>query len=202
MAIFDILAQGQPTRSYSSGQIIYLQGTYPDQFYYLLFGTVRSFISSPSGEERVLTIHRPGDLMGEASFFDECPRVTSAMALEECRVVTIDRNRLDSIFAQHPEMAMPMLQYLARTVRMLSDHVEASSLPARQRVARYLLAMPGKSGVPLFCTHEGIGQAVGLSRVTVSRVLGELSAQGMVELGYRTIIILQRGMLYHLAYNA
>lgn len=201
MAIFDILAQGQSARSYSPGQIIYLQGAYPDQFYYLLSGTVRSFISSPSGEERVLTIHRPGDLMGEASFFDECPRVTSAMAQEECRVVAVDRSRLNGIFAQHPELAMPMLRYLARTVRMLSDHVEASSLPAGQRVARYLLTMPGEPGVQLSCTHEGIGQAVGLSRVTVSRVLGELAAQGLVELGYRSIVLLQREALYQLAYN-
>ena len=96
---------------------------------------------------------------------------------------------------------MPMLKYLARTVRMLSDHVGASSLPACQRVARYLLSLPGEPGASLFCTHEGIGQAVGLSRVTVSRVLGELSAQGLVELGYRAIVILQRDELYQLAYS-
>ena len=199
MAIFDILAQGQSARSYSPGQIIYLQGAYPDQFYYLLSGTVRSFISSPSGEERVLTIHRPGDLMGEASFFDECPRVTSAMAQEECRVVAVDRSRLNEIFTQHPELAMPMLRYLARTVRMLSDHVGAASLPAQQRIVRWLLDQPARPDGAIRATHEGIGQAVGLSRVTVSRVLGELAAQGLVALGYRSITVLERNRVEDLA---
>lgn len=201
MAIFDILAEGQSPRSYAPGQIIYLQGTYPDHFYYLLSGSVRSFISHPSGEERVLTVHCPGDLMGEASFFDECPRVTSAMAQTECRVVTVDRTRLNDIFARCPELALPMLQYLARTVRMLSDHVGAAALPAGQRVARYLLSMQENAGQTLLCTHESIGQAVGLSRVTVSRALGEFSAQGLVRLGYRSVVILRRQELERLAYR-
>lgn len=200
MAIFDILAEGQTPRSYQSGQMIYLQGTHPDCFYYLVSGSVRSFISTQSGEERVLTVHRPGDLMGEASFFDECPRVTSAMALTDSRVVTVTRDRLSSIFSRHPDLALPMLQYLARTVRMLSDHVDSATLPAGQRIARYLLSLTG-GGSPLTCTHESIGQAVGVSRVTVSRVLGDFANQGIVKLGYRSVTILRRADLKTAAYD-
>lgn len=191
MADWNLLAEGRSPRKYHAGQLIYLQGTQPDHFYYLISGSVRSFISSSSGEERVLTIHRAGDLMGEASFFDGCPRVTSAMAVEDCRILAIDRGQLDAAFQRHPELALPMLQYLARTVRMLSDHVGAASLPAQQRIARWLLGQPD-SGGPLHATHEGIGQAVGLSRVTVSRVLGVFASQKLVGLGYRSVTILDR----------
>ena len=65
---WSVLAEGRQPRRYTAGQFIYLQGTYPEYIYYLSSGTARSFISTQSGEERVLTIHRPGDLMGEASF--------------------------------------------------------------------------------------------------------------------------------------
>ncbi len=140
----------------------------------------------------MLAVHRSGNLMGEASFFDGCPRVTSAMALEECRILTINREQLDAAFQRHPELAMPMLQYLARTVRLLSDHVETSSLPAQQRIARWLLSQPAADDGSIRATHEGIGQAVGLSRVTVSRVLGELAALGLVGLEYRSVTVLER----------
>jgi len=182
--------------------MVYLQGARPDCFYYLISGSVRSFISSSAGEERVLAVHRSGDLMGEASFFDGCPRVTSAMTLEDCQILTIDRGQLDAAFQRHPELALPMLQYLARTVRILSDHVESSSLPAQQRVARWLLGQPAGPDGSLRATHEGIGQAVGLSRVTVSRVLGELAAQGLAALGYRSVAILDRDRLEALAFEA
>ena len=202
MADWNLLSEGRSPRGYRAGQMVYLQGTRPECFYYLISGSVRSFISSSSGEERVLAVHRAGDLMGEASFFDGCPRVTSAMALEDCRILTIDRAQLDAAFQRHPELALPMLQYLARTVRMLSDHVESSSLPARQRVMRWLLSQPTDENGTLKATHEGIGQAVGLSRVTVSRVLGELAALGLVKLGYRSIAILDRTQLEDLAFEA
>ena len=201
MAAWDLLAEGRRPRKYRAGQLVYLQGARPDRFYYLISGTARSFISTGDGEERVLAVHRAGDLMGEASFFDGCPRVTSAMALEDCRILSVNRAQLDAAFQRHPELALPMLQYLARTVRMLSSHVESSSLPARQRVVRWLLGQPiGEDGA-LKATHEDIGQAAGLSRVTVSRVLGELAAQGLVELGYRSVKILDRDGLEALAFD-
>ena len=201
MAEWDLLAEGRSPRKYRTGQLIYLQGTHPDCFFYLVSGSVRSFISSNDGEERVLTVHRAGDLMGEASFFDGCPRVTSAMALEECLILPVSQGQLDAAFQRHPELALPMLRYLARTVRMLSDHVEASSLPARQRIIRWLLSQPDQNGA-VQVTHEGIGQAVGLSRVTVSRVLGELSDQGLVELGYRSVTLFNKDRLTDLLYEA
>ncbi len=199
MAIWDALAEGRAPRRYQTGQMVYLQGTKPERFYYLISGSVRSFISTGDGEERVLTIHRSGDLMGEASFFDGCPRVTSAMALEDCMILPIDRRQLDAAFQRHPELALPMLQYLARTVRILSDHVDRSSLPAPRRVARWLLDQPAAGDGVIRCTHESLGQAVGLSRVTVSRVLGQMAAEGIVALRYRTVAVLDREALDGLA---
>lgn len=199
MAIWDALAEGRAPRRYQTGQMVYLQGTKPDRFYYLISGSVRSFISTGDGEERVLTIHRSGDLMGEASFFDGCPRVTSAMALEDCMILPIDRRQLDAAFQRHPELALPMLQYLARTVRILSDHVDRSSLPAPGRVARWLLDQPAAGDGVIRCTHESLGQAVGLSRVTVSRVLGQMAADGIIDLRYRTVAVLDREALAALA---
>ncbi len=195
MAIWDLLGEGRVPRVYAPGQFIYLQGTQPDCFYYLKSGTARSFISSPSGEERTLAVHHEGDLMGEASFFDQCPRVTSAMAIRECSVVSVSRSQLDELFARHPELALPMLQYLARTVRILSNHVDNASLPAERRVVRYLLSQPTGSDGRLTCTHEEIGQAVGASRVTVSRVLSELSRQGALKTGYGSLWLVNRAYL-------
>lgn len=91
MEIFAPLAEGRHPRRYQAGQVIYLQDSPADEFYYLVRGTARSYISSQSGGERILSIHRAGDLMGEASFFDECPRVSSAVTVTDCEIVSVDR---------------------------------------------------------------------------------------------------------------
>lgn len=195
MNIFFLLAEGRLPKRYQVGQVIYMQGSSANEFYYLLHGTARSYISSPDGGERSLTLHRSGDLMGEASFFAECPRVSSGIAVTDCEVISINRDALAEVFQTHPDLAYPMLQYLARTVRMLSQHVdEATFLPASQRLARHLLTETTE-GIPFPCTHEELGFAIGVSRVTVSRLLSEFAKKGILKTGYRSITIVSRTKL-------
>lgn len=190
------LAQGRIPQHYSEGQLIYLQETEPTHFYYLISGRVRSFISDQDGTERTLTFYPAGSLFGEASFFDACPRVSSAVAAGRCEIVSIDRDTVTRAIARDPALAMALLKYLARTVRMLSDHVDDITFrPADQRVASFLLSQePAPDGV-LACTQDEIASAVGASRVTVSRVLSRFSKRGWVETGYRLLRLVDRAAL-------
>lgn len=193
--IWSPLAEGQAVLPYSPGQLIYLQDTEAQVFYYIVSGTVRCFLSAPTGEERTLTLHHTGDLIGEAAFFDKQPRVSSAVAVTPCTLVSIDQPHLEEVFSRHPDLAVSMLEYLARTVRLLSAHVDSAFLQADRRLARYLLTLiPDENGI-LSCTHEELGAAVGLSRVTVSRTLSKFAKDGLIRTGYRSLAILDRKAL-------
>ena len=156
--------------------MIYLQDTEAAQFYYILTGTVKCFISSPDGDERTLALHHGGELIGEASFFDRQPRVSSAVAVTPCELISVNRQHLEAVFARRPDLAISMLEYLARTVRLLSGHVDSAFLQADKRIARHLLALePDARG-----------------RVTVSRVLGDFDRRGWVETGYKSLKLCNR----------
>ena len=103
--IWPPLAEQQQPQFYPPGRLIYLQDTEALQFYYIRSGTVKCFISSPEGDERTLTLHHAGDLIGEAAFFDRQPRVSSAVAVTRCELVAVDRSRLETVFALHPDLA-------------------------------------------------------------------------------------------------
>ena len=185
--IWEAFAKSRPPVRCSPGYLIYLQDTEATCFYFLKSGKVKSFIQSEDGAERVLNVYTAGNLFGEASFFDELPRLSSAVALTPCEIVPIDRELVAQEFARDPELALAMMKYLARTVRLLSGQVDQMAFrPARWRVANYLLTLAGRDGVAA-CTQEDIAAAVSVSRVTVSRVLGGFAQRGWVELGSRTI---------------
>ena len=176
----------------SPGFLIYLQGTEATCFYYLKEGRVKSFIQSEDGAERVLNLYEAGSLFGEASFFDELPRVSSAVALTSCQLVPIDRELVTQEIARNPELALAMMKYLARTVRLLSSQVDQMAFrPAQWRVARYLLSLADGDD-SLQCSQDDIADSVSVSRVTVSRILNDLSRRSLVHLGYRRIQILDR----------
>ena len=71
--IWTPLADGQPIQHKKPGQLIYLQNTRADCFYYIVSGTVKCFISSPEGDERILTLPHAGELIGEAAFSTSSP---------------------------------------------------------------------------------------------------------------------------------
>lgn len=182
----------------SPGFLIYLQGTEATCFYYLKQGRVKSFMQSEDGGERVLNLYTEGSLFGEASFFDELPRVSSAVALTPCQLIPIDRELVTQAFSRDPELAMAMMKYLARTVRLLSRQVDQMAFrPARWRVAWYLLSLAPEHP-DVSCTQEEIAACVSVSRVTVSRILNELAKEGFLELGYRSVHILNRPALEQL----
>ena len=185
--IWEPFAKSRPPVRCSPGYLIYLQNTQATCFYYLKSGKVKSFIQSEDGGERVLNLYTAGSLFGEASFFDELPRVSSAVAVVPCEIVPIDRELVTQEFARNPELALAMMKYLARTVRLLSEQVDQMAFrPARWRVANCLLTLASGAGA-VSCTQDDIAAAVSASRVTVSRVLNEFAQKGWVELGYRTI---------------
>ncbi|MCI8303080.1 MAG: Crp/Fnr family transcriptional regulator [Lawsonibacter sp.] len=189
--IWEAFAKSRPTVRCSAGYLIYLQDSEATCFYFLKSGRVKSFLQSEDGVERVLHIYSAGSLFGEASFFDELPRVSSAVALDVCEIVPIDRELVAQEFARRPELALAMLKYLARTVRLLSGQVDQMAFrPARWRTASYLLTLAGQDGT-VSCTQDDIAAAVSASRVTVSRILNDFVRTGWVKLGYRSITLLE-----------
>jgi len=197
--IWKSFADERPAVRCSAGYLIYLQNTDATCFYYLKSGRVKSFIQSEGGSERVLRIYEQGALFGEASFFDELPRVSSAVALTPCQIVPIDRELVAAEFRRDPDLAMLMLKYLARTVRVLSAQVDDMAFrPVRQRIARYLLSLAPAPDGSVPCTHEDIAAGVSASRVSVSRVLNDFARQGWLKTGYRSVTVLNRDALHML----
>lgn len=171
------------------GQMIYLQGQEPEFMYCLKEGTVKTYIVSEDGEEKLLTTYRKGSIFGEASFFDGMPRVSSAIAQTDCSIIPLSREVVTELFLRNPELASGMITYLARTVRLLSRHVDTMSFQsAGKRLAELLINHPD-AGSAIRVTHEELSSALSVSRVTVSRLLGDFSRKGYLKTGYGTIIL-------------
>ncbi|HIZ84588.1 MAG TPA: Crp/Fnr family transcriptional regulator [Firmicutes bacterium] len=184
--------ESRPPVRYKKGRMIYMQDGEADRFYYLQDGRVEIFLSSPDGAEKILTVLEPGRIFGEAAFFDRLPRMSSARAAADADVASVGREELLEQFRTHPQAAMDMLQYLSRTVRMLSAQVDNMAfLAADQRIARLLLQQAGRDG-RICCTHEELGGMAGVSRVTVSKILSDFHKRGWLATGYRYILLLDR----------
>lgn len=192
---WEILAEGQPVRHVPRGTMLYFQDEPDDRFYYLKKGRVRVFLNSDDGAERTLVLRESGSIFGEAAFFDGQSRMSSARTVTDCEIVAVGRTELMAVFRREPGIAMQMLQFLARTVRMLSVQVDTMTfLSADRRLAGVLVSLCGKDQM-LHASQEELGSLAGVTRVTVSRVLQTFVKRGWVLLGYRTVQVLDKKAL-------
>lgn len=191
--VWELFEKQQIPKIYSQHQMIYYQGDQAETFHYLKKGRVKVFLTSENGSEKTLTILESGNIFGEAAFFDGLPRVSSAKTLIKSEIISINRQTLMDYFSREPSLAMSMLQYLARTVRMLSAQVDNMTfLQADKRIAQLLVNACAKSADPhpvVPCTHEEIGELIGASRVTVSKILNGFVKRGWLATRYRSVEI-------------
>ena len=197
-----ILETLAPTLVYQRGSTVYWQGDTAERLYYLKKGSVKIYMTSENGGEKTLRIQRDGGVFGEAAFFDRQPRVSSAKVLEKSEIVAISREILSAHIQKHPEFAFALMQALSERVRLLTAQVDSMAfLQADKRIARFLSEAVQDRPPCIACTDEELGARVGVSRVTVNRVLRRFARLGWLETRYRQIRILRLDALADFSFS-
>lgn len=193
-----------PGLLYPPNQMIYLQGEEALRFYYLKKGEAKTFITSKNGGEKTLSVVTEGNFLGEASFFDGLPRVSSAKTTQKSEIISIDQEMLLHLIQEHPMLAIGLLRDLSKTVRMLSAQVDGMTFElADQRIAQLLInsALRQENMFLVHYTHEEIGNLVGVSRITVSKILNRFVKEGYIKTHYGYIEIADKEGLQRFAFT-
>ena len=192
---------------YDKGEVIFHEGSTDKRMYLLEAGRVKLVRHSDDDRVQLLSIHAPGEVLGEIPVFDPSggPRTASAVAMANgTRVVWLDHDALFAWLDHHSRVAVDMLQVLARRMRENNERISDlvfKDVPAR--LAKTLLNLSTRFGepvpegvkVPHDLTQEELAQLVGSSRETVNKALMDFANRGWIAREGRSIIIYQPGML-------
>ena len=74
-------------------------------------------MTSPQGEERIITILGPGSMVGELSMIDGLPRSATVTALEDGAFRFVNREAFDQCVKTHPEICRSLMVTLASRLR-------------------------------------------------------------------------------------
>ena len=186
-------------RQVPKGSIVFYEDDPGASCYFILEGKVKIVVNSAhDGREHILGILKSGDLFGEMSLIDGMPRSATAIAVEETKVVTIQRDEFMRVLSDTPGIALKMLSVLTRRLRSTDRHVESLAfLSAPGRVARLLLDMAeetGKTGAggasfESKMTRQEMANLTGTSRETFTRVLMDYQDRGLVEIDRNQFIL-------------
>jgi len=185
-------------RTFVRGEYLYREGEIATSMYYPLKGRIRVSMSGIDGSDRILAFAGPHTTVGEYGIFDDEPRYTSAVAVEDSRVLVIDRAAILAAGRANPEIFVELARKLAQRERLACMHIMYGGLSARVRVATLFVQLLNAYGVRetnntarLSKSHrvEDCAHLVGVTRVTMSRELARFIEDGILMKSGREICI-------------
>jgi CRP-like cAMP-binding protein len=191
-------------REYDKGEMLFGEGTEGVGFYVVASGQVKVYKMSFDGREQILHILGSGDPLGEVPVFAGQTYPANAQALGKSALYFFPRQKLIELYRESPSLAMNMLAVLSRRLREFTILIENLSLKEiPQRLAAYLLHQqslkPVSARVKLSVTKGVLSNILGTSQETLSRVLGKLSQEGLIEVQGKEISLLNPEKLQELA---
>ena len=168
---------------------LYRQGEPCPNYLVMVEGWVGTRVMLADGSWHMPDFALPGALLGVQAMSGSA-MTHSAFSLTAVTVCPLPRQRLDDLVASNPLLALRLAHLAACREARLQDHfVNVSGRGARERVAHLLMELfhrvrhrPPSSGesvqLPLTLAH--IGEALNLTEVHVSRMLGILRVQQVV----------------------
>jgi len=189
---------------FRKGQTIFSEGEEANGFYVLITGRVKIFKLSSDGKEQILHFFGPGEPFGEVPVFTGQHFPANAAAMEESRGFFFPRRSFVDLIKRNPSLALNMLAVLSKRLRRftaLIDDLSLKEVPGR--LAAYLLYLSdqnkGARVLELAVTKAQLASLLGTIPETLSRILGKLSSQGLIETDGRRIRILDKETLRDLA---
>jgi CRP/FNR family transcriptional regulator len=161
--------------------------------YVVNFGVLKAVVPTSLGRDRIADLYGAGDVLG-LSALDGGLHAETVIAVHDACLTPID-----------PKQAMNdrslrdyVLRSLARQLRRSREMLDEAEMPVGARVTRAFLRLARQFGqpsdgasaadgieggvkLPLALTHEDLADLTGSSRVTITRILGELRSDGALE---------------------
>jgi CRP-like cAMP-binding protein len=189
------------TLTFHRRQTLYHSGDPAQSVFRVRDGLLRITRMTPEG--RILTVRHliPGDFFGEEAFMDgqreEIAEALTTAQIEAIDPAMINQQDLMSITRSLSVQMQRSMEY--------QYHLQTGDL--RQRVARYLLTLADTplarvyaQGRPtISATHELVAEGTASTRESVSKIITDLRADGLIASGYRSITIVDREELGALA---
>jgi len=183
------VGNGKTTLTSPKKQIIYSQGDAAGAVFYIQAGKVKLTVVSQQGKEAVIAILEPGAFLGESCLVaGQTVRTATATALEDSRVVRIDKDAMIRVLHDEPTFAELFMAYLlAQTIRIQEDLVDQLFNSSEKRLARILLLLAhfGKEGKPepviARISQETLAEMIGTTRSRVSFFMNKFRKLGFID---------------------
>lgn len=182
--------QTKSQQDFKRNQIIYHEGDFPKNLYFVKSGIVGLFHISEEGKETFLRVFGKDEIFGHRSYFAEEPYHASSVALTPVTLAVISAEECNRICNDHPSLikniASTMAKDLGKAELRMAGLLDKT---AHKRISESLVYLKLKHPDYVW-TRKEIGEYSGSTFETVARVMTILEKKGLIEKSGRDFKIL------------
>lgn len=172
-------------RRYARGELVFQKGDQPKGLFVVVSGKIKEACQSADGDEKIIELFGPGQVIGEGALLLGSPYPYHAMALVGTQLLHIDGGAIHELIDHEPAFARRMLEALSGRIYGIVRDIETYSLYSPlQRVARYFIDLQAKTDdvwITLPVTKGVMASRLSMSPEAFSRTLRDLADSGLVE---------------------
>jgi CRP/FNR family transcriptional regulator len=191
---------GSTVETVERSKTIFFPGDPAEKVYLLRRGAVRLSRVYESGEEITVALLRENSLFGVLSLLtgQRSDRFYHAIAFTRVEMVTAPATSVRRAIEQDASMGLLLLQGLSSRILQTETMIETlTHRDMSSRLVSFLLVLCRDFGVPssdgitidLRLSHQAIAEAIGSTRVTITRLLGDLRIEGLVTIDRKKITV-------------
>ena len=196
-----IFSNAVHTQQFERGQLVAAADDLANQMYAPMEGDVNMVCTNNEGRRLVIATLEPGAVFGEGAFDTPGGPNVFVEAVDQVSVLEVPAGEARNLTMQYPILGWGLLQtYGARLFQVENslENVAYKKLP--ERLASLLIDLADEETETIKgVSHQALADHLGTYRETVSAILRDFKRQGLVELGYRRISLIDTESLRDIA---
>ena len=177
---------------FQDGELIHQRGDQGDGLSVVLSGAVKMGNYGSDGRYFLSKLLLPGESFGEFVVFANLPRTHTAEAVGDTTLGYISAQILEQALSKSPTLAHALLVSLSKRLHQSLEIIDdLKRLPLAGRLAKLLLAIARETQAhnAISISQDQIAAQLGVSRISISKSLKQLSQLGFVKTGYQTVYL-------------
>ena len=181
---------------FKKGETIFHEGEKPPGLYVVCTGKAKIYKTSRMGEQLLIRMESPGDLLDHRSLLSQENYSGEAEAMEETVVSLIDTDKFIRFLKHHFDGCLALFKALSLDVRRGEEKArDIAYKPARVRLSDILLSIMRKSSSPKQPVVAGfkrkdLAEMAGLTLETTMRLLKNFEEIGLIRREGDQILVL------------
>ena len=177
------------TGAFPKGALLFVEGEQPRGVFILCRGKAKLTTTSTEGRTLIVKIANPGEILGVSAAILDRPYEVSAETIEASQVSFIRREDFLRFLNAYSEACMHTAQQLSEKYEAAQREIRSLGLAhtTSEKLARLLLEWsangeetPQGTRLQVLLTHEEIGQMIGTTRETITRLLSEFKRKKLI----------------------